>query len=649
MTAPAAARGNMQRVDWTAMDEPTRARWLSELRPPEPAAEVTPILEAVRGGGDAALRELTERYDGARLGELWATTDEFAAAESQVPDDVVAALSDAARTVQRFHAEQAAMLRSARAVETLPGVSAWRRFVPLHRVGGYVPGGRAALASSVLMLGVPARLAGVDELIIATPPGRDGAVAPAILVAARLVGVDRVLKVGGAQAIAALAYGTESVPRVDRIFGAGSAWVTAAKRAVAQEVPIDLPAGPSECLILADASADPRFVALDLLGQAEHGPDSLAILVTDSAELAKAVEAALPAAASALATGEAALGTLQNLGRVVIVPSMGVGLEVVEAIGPEHVSLQCTGAQEMADRVRSAGAVFIGPWTPIAAGDYAIGTNHVLPTGGAARAWSGVGVESFGRWVEVQRATPAGLARMTATVQALAGAEGLAAHAASVSARAERAGELPPAADTPALGDGRSGSALRETTETQIRASLNLDGSGRASVDTGSGFLDHLLELLARHALIDLELVARGDLQVDEHHTAEDCGIVIGRALDAALGERTGIRRFGQARLPMDEAIGQCAIDVGGRYYARIRPRRRVTRSADPWLELLPHLLESLAREARLTVHLEVRRARSVHHHCEAMIKSFGRALRMAVELDPRLDGAVPSSKGTLR
>lgn len=201
---------------------------------------------------------------------------------------------------------------------------------------------------------------------------------------------------------------------------------------------------------------------------------------------------------------------------------------------------------------------------------------------------------------------------------------------------------------------GRSGAAERTTAETTIRASVELDGTGRSAVTTGIGFLDHLLELFARHALVDLELSARGDVRVDEHHTAEDCGIVLGRALDLALDERAGIRRFGEARVPMDEAIAECALDLSGRFYADISPRPTVTTGGDPWIELLPHLLESIAREARLTVHLNVRKARSVHHHCEAMMKAFARALRMAAEPDPRLAAAegaasVPSTKGSLR
>ncbi|CAN5581784.1 histidinol dehydrogenase [soil metagenome] len=425
----------LPRFDWSAADEATRKEWLAELRPPEPVAEVSAIVSAVREGGDAALLELIERHDGARLESLWASEREFDAADGQLAVGVRDALADAIEAVQTFHAAQAELLSSSRTVDTRPGVRAWRRFVPLRRAGGYVAGGRAALASSVVMLGVPARLAGVDDMVIASPPGRDGTINAAILVAARMVGISRVLKAGGAQAIAALAYGTQSVPRVDRIFGAGGPWVTAAKRAVSSDVAIDLPAGPSECVVLADGAANPRWVAHDLLAQAEHGPDSVAVLVTDAPDLAEAVEASLSDAAAGLATGAAALQTLRRFGRAVTVASLDDGLAVVEEIAPEHVSLQCAAATGLAGQVRNAGAVFVGGWTPVAAGDYATGGNHVLPTGGAARAWSGVGVEAFGHWVTVQEATSEGVRGLAATVRALADAEGLPAHAASVEVR----------------------------------------------------------------------------------------------------------------------------------------------------------------------------------------------------------------------
>ncbi|MDQ2935453.1 MAG: histidinol dehydrogenase [Chloroflexota bacterium] len=441
MTAAAPTPTLSRRLVWDEVGESERARWIGALRPSRDAVDVTPIIDAVRGGGDAALRQLTLRFDGAALDGLWVEEVEIVEAARTVDKALVHAIDASIAAVRRFHADQRDALRAERVVQTLPGVNAWRRWTPLERVGAYIPGGRAPLASSVIMTGVPAKLAGVDELIVATPPAADGRVAPAILVAARRVGVDRILRVGGAQAIAALAYGTESVAAVDRIVGAGNAWVTAAKRAVSADVAIDLPAGPSECVVVADADADPVLIALDLLAQAEHGPDSVAVLVTDDVVLLDSVEERLPALAATLATGERALETLRRQGGVILLADLAGAPSVSDAIAPEHLSLQCAAADALAARVRHVGSVFIGPWSAIAAGDYATGTNHVLPTGGAAQAYGGLGVEAFGRWIEVQRLTPAGVRAVADTVDLLAGWEGLPAHGRSVRARAELAAE----------------------------------------------------------------------------------------------------------------------------------------------------------------------------------------------------------------
>jgi len=447
MTVPVAPPTLVRRLRWDEVDESERARWIAALRPGRDAVDVAPIIDAVRTSGDAAVRQLTERFDGARLDGLWVGEAEIAEAAEAADRALVQAMDASIAAVGRFHADQRDALRGRRVVRTMPGVTAWRRWTPLERVGAYIPGGRAPLASSVIMCGVPAKLAGVDELIVATPPGADGRVAPSILVAARRVGVDRILRVGGAQAIAAMAYGTESVPAVDRIVGAGNAWVTEAKRAVSADVAIDMPAGPSECVVVADADADPELIALDLLAQAEHGPDSVAVLITDDAALVAAVEDRLATAAATLATGELALETLRRRGGAIVVRDLGDAPAVSDAIAPEHLSLQCAGADAIAARVRHVGSVFVGPWSAVAAGDYATGTNHVLPTGGAARAYSGLGLEAFGRWVEVQEVTAAGVRSVADTVDRLAGAEGLPAHAASVRARADRAADVADADD----------------------------------------------------------------------------------------------------------------------------------------------------------------------------------------------------------
>jgi histidinol dehydrogenase len=439
MAQSVAATTILRRDDWSAIPPADRGAWLAGLRAPTPDADAAAIVAQVRAGGDAALRALTRQLDGVELGDLFVPEAEIEAAAGKVSPDLRRALEQSASAIRRYHADQRAVLSVERPVRTGPGVLAWRRWVPIRRAGGYVPGGRARYPSSVLMLGIPAALAGVDELILATPPGPDGRVDDAVLFAASLAGIRRLLRVGGAQAIAALAYGTESVPRVDRILGAGNAWVTAAKRLVSSDVAIDLPAGPSECVVIADSTADPALVAADLLAQAEHGPDSLAILVTDEPWLLDVIDRELRLQATSLETGQRALDALRDWGRGVEVRDTAAALELADAIAPEHLSLQCRNAEALASDVRNAGSIFIGPWSAVAAGDYATGTNHVLPTGGAARAYGGVGVESFGRWLEVQRVSAEGARRLAPIVETIAAAEGLPAHGASVRLRAARA------------------------------------------------------------------------------------------------------------------------------------------------------------------------------------------------------------------
>lgn len=524
----------LSRDTWDEMDADTRAAWQAGLRAPSPDADVAAIVTRVRRDGDVALRALGRELDGVEIDELFVPEEQVAASGERVPAPLRRALEASAGAIRRYHAEQRALLRSERPVRTAPGVLVWRRWGPIARAGGYVPGGRAKYPSSVLMLGVPAALAGVDELIIATPPGPDGHVDASVLFAASLVGVRRILRVGGAQAIAALAYGTESVPRVDRIFGAGNAWVTAAKRLVAADVAIDLPAGPSECVVIADRTADPALVASDLLAQAEHGPDSLAILLTDAPDLAEAVDRELAAQAAALATGEQALTTLRSWGRCVLVGDLGAALDLSDAIAPEHLSLQCRDADAMAGRVRNAGAIFIGPWAAIAAGDYATGTNHILPTGGAARAFAGVGVESFGRWIEVQRVTASGIRDLAPVVETIAAAEGLPAHAASVRLRVARAAiaELDDAGPDDALQllrrTGPVVAYAAEPADEDIAAThgLPVDRIVRHDLNTlGGGLLPG----------------AAAGLRGYEPARAVTYGDMAYRKLRAALGERRGV------------------------------------------------------------------------------------------------------------
>lgn len=425
-----------QRVRWSTLDGEARLRVLQ--RPGRDGAQalaqsVAALIDEVRGGGDDALRAITARLDGVALQSFEVSEAEFAAAEALVPANLRDAMARAAARIEAFHAPGALQGYS---VETAPGVVCERLVRPIARVGLYVPAGSAPLPSTALMLGVPARLAGSAQVVLCTPPRRDGSADPAVLVAARMTGVHRVFKLGGAQAIAALALGTAQVPACDKVFGPGNAWVTEAKRQLAQagDIAIDLPAGPSEVLVIADAGADPEFIAADLLSQAEHGPDSQVLLVSDAPALISAVEVALARQLDALPRADIARQALAR-SRLVEVDSLEDAFALSNLYAPEHLILALREPRRWLDRVTAAGSIFLGDHTPEALGDYCSGTNHVLPTDGAAHAWSGVGVAAFQKTISVQTATPGGVVAIGPDAIAIAEAEGLQAHANAVRLR----------------------------------------------------------------------------------------------------------------------------------------------------------------------------------------------------------------------
>lgn len=423
------------------------ARSAALQRPAQKAQKRTAVIVAgivslVRRGGDQALRRLTAKLDGAKLQSLRVSAAEFAAAEKALSSADQVALRVAYRNLRKFHlAQRPAAVR----VETTPGIACEKVSRPIERVGLYVPGGSAPLFSTALMLGVPSQIAseaagrGAPVVrVLCTPPGRDGKVSPWILCAARLCGVTDVFKLGGAQAIAAMAYGTESVPKCDKLFGPGNSFVTEAKLQVSRDAAaIDLPAGPSEVMVIADNSADPAFVAADLLSQAEHGPDSQVMLVAFSARFAERVDAALAAQLAALPRGAIATEALKK-SRVLLAASPAEAVEIANRYAPEHLILQVENPRALLPKITTSGSVFLGAWTPESLGDYASGTNHVLPTYGWARACSGLGLADFQRTMTVQQASPAGLRRLGPVVERLALAENLAAHQRAVRVRLDR-------------------------------------------------------------------------------------------------------------------------------------------------------------------------------------------------------------------
>lgn len=426
-------------LDWDRLDAVGRREALARAPQLSDAGlvdAVAAIIAEVRQRGDEALAEQTARHEGVRLDDPWMPEAEVAGAPGVIDEKLRRALESAQGAIRAFHeAQRPGDLR----VETAPGIVCERRAVPLRRVGLYVPGGSAPLLSTVMMLAVPAVLAGCEGIVLCTPPGSDGRVSPALLAAAALCGVTRVCRAGGAQAVAAMAYGTRSVPRVDKIFGPGNAWVTEAKRQVAGDpagAACDLPAGPSEVMVVADASADPMWVAADLLSQAEHGPDSQALLVTDDRALAGRVLEALARQLGELPRRDIAREALTH-SRVLIAADIDQAMDVANAYAPEHLILNVNAPRSLAGRVRAAGSVFLGPLAPEAVGDYASGTNHVLPTYGWARSVSGLSLESFMLWITFQELTRQGLQGIGESVRALARAEGLDGHERAVALRLE--------------------------------------------------------------------------------------------------------------------------------------------------------------------------------------------------------------------
>lgn len=419
------------------ISDPIREEWSALLKRPANNTKaiekpVLRVLQHIQKNGDKAVRKFTLEYDKARLRKLDVTPKEIKAARQLLPEDLKTAIKIAADNIRRFHEIQ---IHGLEQLETMPGVFCRRKPVPIERVGLYIPGGSAPLFSTVLMLGIPAILAGCKKVILCSPPAADGSLHPAILFAAETVGISDIYKIGGVQAIGAMAYGTNTVPKVDKIFGPGNQYVTLAKQIVQQDgVAIDMPAGPSEVCVLADTTAEPAFIAADLLSQAEHGPDSQVLLVTTSESLVHAVNKQLDHQLKKLPRAEIAAQALNN-SKAIVVKNMDIAMDIVNAYAPEHLIISCKEYHTLSEKVCNAGSVFLGNYSPESVGDYASGTNHTLPTHGYARAYSGVSLDSFIKKITFQELTKQGIEQIAKTVITMAEHEGLKAHAEAVRIR----------------------------------------------------------------------------------------------------------------------------------------------------------------------------------------------------------------------
>lgn len=416
---------------------PSREEWTGIIKRPlidsaKIEKSVTRILEKVRKKGDKAVVKYNKKFDGVKLNSLLVTDEEINRAESTLNEELKTAIRQAKNNIEVFHITQREEIKK---IETMPGISCWRNTQPIEKVGLYIPGGSAPLFSTVLMLAVPARLAGCEEIILCTPPSKDGTINPAILFTARLCGISKIFKVGGVQAIAAMTYGTPSIPKVFKIFGPGNQYVMAAKQLVQRQgISIDMPAGPSEVLVIADETAVPDFVAADLLSQAEHGPDSQVILITTNEKLAEKVNEIINEQIKDLSRKEIAIKALQK-SKTIVTNTLNEAIALSNLYAPEHLILSCDKAEEVSCKVTNAGSVFLGNYSPESAGDYASGTNHTLPTNGYAAMYSGVSLDSFVKKITFQHLTKDGLNNIAKTVMIMASAEGLDAHKKAVNIR----------------------------------------------------------------------------------------------------------------------------------------------------------------------------------------------------------------------
>lgn len=613
---------------------PTKDTWKSLCTRPG-ASEVVlegavqAILEEVQSSGDAALRKFTAEFDGVTMASIAVSTS-----HAQVDSEFEQAILVAARNIRAFHAAQA---ESPVEIETTPGVTCWRKSVGIESVGVYIPGGTAPLFSTVLMLVIPAQIAGCRNIVLCTPPQKDGTIDPAILFTARYLGLEEIFCIGGAQAIAAMAYGTETIPKVDKIFGPGNKWVNAAKqRVLADGVATDLPAGPTEVALLIDSTSNTTFVAADILAQAEHDVVSDVLVVAVGEYDVEALKQEVNRQLVALPRREIASKVIETA-RICTLVTEEEALELLDSYAPEHLIIQTQHARALAERVRNAGSVFIGPWTPESLGDYASGTNHTLPTNGAARAYSGVSVDSFVRKITFQQATEQGLRTLGPPVATMARAEQLEGHARAVDVRLATS-----TAGAPPL---RTAFVRRNTNETKIAIQLDLDGKGRSHCHTGLGFFDHMLDQIVRHSGVDLTLLCEGDLAVDEHHTIEDTAIALGEAFHQALGNKKGIGRYGFTA-PMDDALANVALDFSGRSWLVWDVSFSRERIGDMPTEMFSHFFKSFCDGARVNLNISAQ-GDNEHHIIESIFKGFARALGQAIALSGKAD-VLPSTKGAL-
>lgn len=630
----------MKRLRWDALSEAEKKDALArpaQRRDARVTDTVRAIFEEVEREGVVAVNRWAVELDGRPLERLELTADVVGAARASLSAVELKAIDAAIDNVRFYHEATAPKTI---AVETAPGVLCRQAWRALETCGLYVPAGSAPLVSTLIMLAVPAVVAGVPQRVLVSPPSKSGETHPALIVAAAACEMEAIWRVGGAQAIAALTFGA-GLPKADKIFGPGNAYVAEAKRyaaALAGGPMIDLPAGPSELAVVADGSADAAFVAADLLSQAEHDADAQVLLASPSGDLLDAVEAEVERQLETLPRRALARASLDQA-RFIKTRDVAEAIAVVNAYAPEHLSLVVSDGEAALADVRNAGAVFLGCYGAESYGDYIAGPSHVLPTDGAARSWGGVSTASFMKSFTIQEIDAEGVSRIAGAAAALARLEGLEAHARAAEIRVAAPRMKAPEVVT----RRRRAEVLRETRETQVAVSVDLDRRTAPMIETGVPFYDHMLQQVAQHGGIALSLTCKGDLEIDAHHTIEDCALTLGQALKQALGERRGIARYGFV-LPMDEAEAKVSLDLGGRPYLVFEGAFAQAKLGDYPTEMTEHVFRSLAQSMGAAIHVSVT-GDNDHHKTEACFKAFGRALRQAIAIESQ---DLPSTKGVI-
>ncbi|MDB2489243.1 histidinol dehydrogenase [Gammaproteobacteria bacterium] len=590
----------------------------------------------VLDNGDDGIREISKLLKEKSLKNFKVTNSEFKKADKLLDDEIKNAILVAYSNIKKYHEKQLEGL-SIKTIETTKGIKLWSEFRPIDVVGLYVPGGTAPLFSSFLMQAIPAIIAGCKNIIVCTPPDENGKIDPTILWVANLLNIKNIFKVGGSQAIFAMAYGTKSVPKCLKIFGPGNQYVTLAKMLVSNDVSIDMPAGPSEVYVVSNDENKTDIIASDLLSQLEHSKDAKAVLVSKNKSLIKNISKEIDLQKNLLNRQNILKSSQKNIYLVNAANDQQI-VDFININAPEHLILLDEDFSKIAPYINNAGSVFCGKYSPESFGDYASGSNHTLPTARSAKTYSGLSVKDFGKIITFQTATPEGFINLAPTIKILAKAECLDAHAKAVSIREKYA-------EQDNIAKPRTSFIKRATNETNIFINLNIDGTGNYNINTGLKYFDHMLEQFAKHGRFDITINSIGDLEIDEHHTIEDVAIALGDAFKQALGDRKNIERYSSNQsLVMDETISNVSIDMASRNLLKMKTSKLREYVGDFPTEMFEHFFISFVNTLSFTCHIDTKGSNS-HHIVEATFKSFTRALSDALKEN---NNNIASTKGVL-